>query len=88
MPSDVELMQAIVRGQAKAFDVFFSRYRDAVRAHAAGMLRDESGAKDVVQEVFLRAWNPGPVFALAAFLGETDPLAEPELRLLVGLPGR
>jgi len=41
MPSDVELMQAIVRGQAKAFDVFFSRYRDAVRAHAAGMLRDE-----------------------------------------------
>jgi hypothetical protein len=33
-----------------------------------------------------RSTNPGIIFALAAAVGEIDPLTDPETRLFVGLP--
>jgi RNA polymerase sigma factor (sigma-70 family) len=56
--SDQNLMRRIRRGgDAAAFDVLFARHAPGVRSRLAGIVRDESWADDLTQEVFLRLWT-------------------------------
>jgi len=57
MQSDREIVDGILRGEESAFDCLFDRYRMMFRQFVAGMVRDENGAEDVVQDVFLRVWT-------------------------------
>jgi RNA polymerase sigma-70 factor (ECF subfamily) len=55
--SDQNLMRRIRRGDAAAFDRLFDRHAPGVRSRLAGIVRDESWADDLTQEVFLRLWT-------------------------------
>ena len=55
--SDTALTEGIARRDAKAFEVLFERYRETIRRRLVAMLRDESAADDLTQEVFLRLWT-------------------------------
>ncbi len=57
MQNDRELMDGIMKGEAQAFEAFFARYRDTLRAFVGRMIREPAAAEDVVQEVFLRVWT-------------------------------
>lgn len=57
MPSDRELIERIRERNTDAFDVLFERYRRAVHKHLLRIVRDESAAEDLGQEVFLRVWT-------------------------------
>ena len=53
--TDRQLLQAYAGGHnLHAFEAFVSRHEGPLLAFAAAVLRDDSGAQDVVQEVFLR----------------------------------
>jgi RNA polymerase sigma factor (sigma-70 family) len=52
---DRALVAAVRRGDDRAFEVLFARYRPRVVAFVRGMLRDDGRAEDVAQEVFLSA---------------------------------
>ena len=54
--SDETLMAGILERDARAFEVLFERYADALHRHVGFMLHDEAAAHDVVQEAFLRVW--------------------------------
>src|ERR671932_347450 len=56
-PSDPELLAQIRARDAGAFETLFARYRELVRRQAQRIVRDESAADDLVQEVFLRVWT-------------------------------
>ncbi len=55
--SDRDLARRVVARDARAFEVLFKRYGEAVCRHLTGIVRDRSTADDLVQEVFLRVWN-------------------------------
>lgn len=57
MRSDEQLIQAISAGDAAAFDELFSRHAAAIKCRLLRMLRDETAAEDILQEVFLRVWT-------------------------------
>lgn len=57
LESDQELIERIQERDATAFETLFARYSEAIRRHAARMVRDENAAEDIVQEVFLRVWT-------------------------------
>lgn len=57
LESDQELISRIQERDATAFETLFARYSEAIRRHAARMVRDENAAEDIVQEVFLRVWT-------------------------------
>lgn len=50
---DLALIESLQNGCEKCFDVLFSRYWKLVFAIAWKILRERSGAEDIVQEVFL-----------------------------------
>jgi len=56
-PADQDLLERIQAREAAAFELFFARYRESVCRYLAGMVRDESAARDLAQEVFLRVWT-------------------------------
>lgn len=56
-PSDTQLIQRIQGQDSEAFEVFHLRYRQAIRIHIARIVRDDTIAQDLVQEVFLRVWT-------------------------------
>ena len=57
MQSDRTLIEQIRERNTTAFEALFERYRHAVHKHLLGIVRDESAAEDLVQEVFLRVWT-------------------------------
>ena len=57
MQSDRKLIEQIRERNTTAFEALFERYRHTVHKHLLGIVRDESAAEDLVQEVFLRVWT-------------------------------
>lgn len=55
--SDQTLICKIVERDAAAFETLFARHSASVRQHILGIVRAESAAEDLVQEVFLRVWT-------------------------------
>ncbi len=55
--SDQTLIRKIVKRDAAAFETLFARHSASVRQHIFSIVRAESAAEDLVQEVFLRVWT-------------------------------
>jgi len=55
--SEVELVQAIVRRDAHAFEVLMRRHNRLLYRTARGILRDDHEAEDCVQETYLQAYR-------------------------------
>ena len=66
--SDVELVAAINRGDADAFETLYSRHRDWVAALAYRFTGDSDASLDVLQETFLYLLRKFPGFKLTANL--------------------
>lgn len=66
--TDLELIAAMNRGDDRAFEALYVRYRDWVTALAFRFTRDESLALDVLQETFLYFLKKFPGFKLTAEL--------------------
>jgi RNA polymerase sigma-70 factor (ECF subfamily) len=69
--SDESLLQAIPKGSREALDVLFSRYGRAVFHVACRILKDESEANDVRQEVFLYIFQKAHLFDPAKGAGSS-----------------
>ena len=57
LPSDSELLACIRRQDAAAFEILMARYREALRRHLRGIVRDPGATEDLVQEIGLRVWT-------------------------------
>lgn len=55
--TDKDLIDSMLQGNSQAFDALFDRYSQMVKQRAQRIVRDESVAEDVLQEVFLRLWT-------------------------------
>ena len=55
--SDQTLIRKTVKRDVAAFETLFARYSAPVRQHILSIVRAESAAEDLVQEVFLRLWT-------------------------------
>jgi RNA polymerase sigma-70 factor (ECF subfamily) len=66
--TDLELIAAMNRGDDRAFEVLYFRYRDWVTSLAYRLTHDESLALDVLQETFLYFLKKFPGFKLTAEL--------------------
>lgn len=64
--TDFELIAAMNRGDAAAFEVLYFRYRDWVTALASRLTGDSDAALDVLQETFLYFLRKFPGFQLRA----------------------
>lgn len=64
-PTDAELIQAVLRGQAARFEPLVRKYSPRVFATARRYARRESEVEDIVQEVWAKAFQK-----LASFRGE------------------
>ena len=53
--SDEELVAAVRRGDDRAFEELFSRYRRRISTYVYGMVGDHGRAEDITQEVFISA---------------------------------
>lgn len=56
-PTDERLVERIVAGDEPALAEVFNRHSPYVQSFSRRILRNETLAEDVVQEVFLRLWN-------------------------------
>ena len=56
-PNDPQLIRQIQAGDPVAFEDLFARYRPAMQAHIARIVREPAATEDLVQEVFLRVWT-------------------------------
>jgi RNA polymerase sigma factor (sigma-70 family) len=54
-PSDHQLVAAVRRGDERAFECLYGRYRRRIQAYVAGMCKDHARAEDITQEVFVSA---------------------------------
>jgi RNA polymerase sigma-70 factor (ECF subfamily) len=57
VPSDSELVAAVVNGDVKAFAVLVERYRNLHFRFAVRMLGDHTDAEDALQSAFVRAYR-------------------------------
>ena len=64
-PDDSELIAAVLRGDAASFEPLITRYQARVFATAHRYARRESEVEDIVQEVFIKAYQK-----LSGFRGE------------------
>ena len=55
--SDQTLIHKIVKRDAAAFETLFARHSASIRQHILNIVRVESAAEDLIQEVFLRVWT-------------------------------
>lgn len=55
--SDEQLIPAVRRGDHYAFDQLFNKYGSSLFSFVASVLKDESDAEEVVQDVFLKIWE-------------------------------
>lgn len=64
-PSDAELITAVLRGDSASFEPLIRKYQPRVFATARRYARRESEIEDIVQEIFLKAYQK-----LGSFRGE------------------
>jgi RNA polymerase sigma-70 factor (ECF subfamily) len=71
MRSDEELVRAIRRGEARAFDELYGRYERRLFGYLLRILRDRALAEDLFQDVFLEVLKrqEGPEFEPGRFAG-------------------
>src|SRR5882757_565104 len=50
-----ELVAAVRRGDDRAFELLFSRYKRRITAYVTGMVGDHARAEDITQDVFISA---------------------------------
>jgi RNA polymerase sigma-19 factor, ECF subfamily len=55
--SDMELTGLLKSGNRAAFSEIYNRYWDGLYIHCLKMLKDESEAQDLVQELFISLWE-------------------------------
>ncbi|HTX46026.1 MAG TPA: sigma-70 family RNA polymerase sigma factor [Solirubrobacteraceae bacterium] len=55
--SEHELVAAVRRGDERAFEVLYSRYRRRIASYIYGMVGDHGRAEDITQEVFISAFR-------------------------------
>src|SRR5688572_4393458 len=65
-PSDQDLIDALNRGDVRAFDALYHRYRDWVVRLAVRFTGSEEDALDVLQETFAYVFRKFPGFRLTA----------------------
>ena len=63
VPSDVDLMLGIQSGDADALSELYDRYNGVVKALILRIIHDETGADDLLQEVFMEIWNRAKNFS-------------------------
>src|ERR1700747_3354360 len=56
-PTDVELMEAVVRRDSDAMAAIYERYEWTLRAVILSLLREEGETDDVLHDVFIQLWN-------------------------------
>jgi len=60
--TDAELIAGIRNRQRQAFDLFYDRYAQIIFNLCLRILKDETDAEDVVQEVFVQIWKEAERF--------------------------
>src|SRR4051794_36566181 len=53
--TDTDLVTRVRRGDDRAFELLFERYRGPITGYVVGMVKDHARAEDVTQEVFISA---------------------------------
>jgi RNA polymerase sigma-70 factor (ECF subfamily) len=56
-PTDIELMEAVVRRDSDAMAEIYERYESTLRAVILSVLHEEGEADDVLHDVFIQLWN-------------------------------
>jgi RNA polymerase sigma-70 factor, ECF subfamily len=56
-PTDVELMEAVVRRDSDAMAAIYQRYELTLRAVILSVLHEEGETDDVLHDVFIQLWN-------------------------------
>ena len=56
-PTDVELMEAVVRRDSDAMAAIYERYESTLRAVIISVLHEEGETDDVLHDVFIQLWN-------------------------------
>jgi RNA polymerase sigma-70 factor, ECF subfamily len=56
-PTDIELMEAVVRRDMDAMAAIYERYESTLRAVILSVLHEEGEADDVLHDVFIQLWN-------------------------------
>jgi len=56
-PTDVELMEAVVRRDSDAMAAIYQRYESTLRAVILSVLHDAADTDDVLHDVFIQLWN-------------------------------
>lgn len=61
-PSDLDLIKSIQNGNVRAFELLVKRYQNSLFNFVFMMLRDDSAAEELVQEVFMKVYQALPRF--------------------------
>ena len=69
MPTDAELVNAVLNGEREAFAALVKRYERPARAVALDILRDCHSATDVSQDAFVKAYENLPGLRKAQAFG-------------------
>ena len=56
-PTDVELMEAVVRRDSDAMAAIYQRYESTLRTVILSVLHEEGETDDVLHDVFIQLWN-------------------------------
>jgi RNA polymerase sigma-70 factor (ECF subfamily) len=56
-PTDVELMEAVVRREPEAMAEIYERYESTLRPVILSVLHEEGETDDVLHDVFIQLWN-------------------------------
>jgi RNA polymerase sigma-70 factor (family 1) len=54
---DIELFRKIASGDAAAFAAFFNLYAPKIATYVSKVLRSDSWAEEIVQDVFMKLWS-------------------------------
>jgi RNA polymerase sigma-70 factor (ECF subfamily) len=63
--TDIDLIERVSGGDAKALEVLYDRYSRVVYSFALRIVGDPQLAEELLQEVFFRAWQQGKAFKAA-----------------------
>ena len=71
LDSEYELMQRLSAGNEDAFGELFGRYYPRVCAFVGCIVKEESTAEDIAQDIFLKIWERRDIFQgrVASFNG-------------------
>jgi RNA polymerase sigma-70 factor (ECF subfamily) len=62
-PSDVDLMLGLQSGDADALSLLYDRYNGIMKALILRIIRNDTEADDLLQEVFMEIWNQAKNFS-------------------------